>query len=86
MNALVDPGDQIELPSKPLDLPDAQRGKRQEAGDTQGGQQQPLRPVGAHGILFICVELIPGIMFELRWYMIHSEPVIVISRMTPVNK
>jgi hypothetical protein len=24
-------------------------------------------------------------MFELRWYMIHSDPAIVIRRMTPVK-
>jgi hypothetical protein len=27
----------------------------------------------------------PGIMFELRWYMIHNDPAIVISTITAVK-
>ena len=85
VDAPVDAVNEIELPGAALDLPGAQRGEQEGKRAAQGGQGEALGRSRRHGTLLGSPTIIPGIMFELRWYMIHSDPAIVISRMTPVK-
>ncbi len=81
MDAGIDPGDQVELPRPPLDLPHAQRREahasdqreREEPAAPCVGCQEPKPPAGA------------GIILPLIWYMIQSDPVITISTITAVK-
>jgi len=79
VDARVDPGDQVELPRPPLDLPDAQRG---EADRPQQGEAEEQKT--AQGWLLISVPVI-GIMFRFRWCMIHSDPPIQMTTSTAVK-
>ena len=81
MDPRVDARDQIELPRATFDLPDAQR---REPGGGEDRQRDQQRARAAQGWALISVEGI-GIMLELRWYMIHSEPAITISTITAVK-
>ena len=96
MDAGLDPGDQIELPAEPLNLPGAERDERREdqkAGEHDSGTARPgwarrdieARPAfRRHGMLLICSCDI-GIMFVLRWYMTQSEPARVMTTITTVK-
>lgn len=84
-NPLLDPLDQVQLPQPALKLPDAERREKQGAGQAEGKEKPALAPTLAYGVVLTCPPAMPGIMFVLRWYMIHSEPAIVMMTITPVN-
>ena len=78
MDAALDPLNQIELPRPALYLPYT------ESSETAGAQKrqrrkQPALPRAAQDAM---PAFVIGIMFMLRWYMIHSEPAITISTIT----
>jgi len=72
--------DQVQLPGPALHLPDAQR---QEPAEPQQRQDREKPALGS-GQEPMPGSLI-GIMFVLRWNMIHSEPEITISTITAAN-
>lgn len=81
MDACLDAGDEIELPGAPLDLPDTERRETRDAEQRQRDQQRAFQgcmPASAVGVVI-------GIILVLRWYMIHSDPAITISTITPVK-
>ena len=82
MDPRLDARDQIELPRPALDLPDAQC--REAASGEQREPDEQRAAKAAQGCALISAEGI-GIMLLLIWYMIHSEPAITISTMTPVK-
>ena len=82
MNPRLDPGDQIELPCAPLDLPDAQC-REARGGEQRQRDDQPTAEAAQGSAPISAAET--GIMLVLRWYMIHKEPAITISTMTAVK-
>jgi hypothetical protein len=90
VHALVDAGDEIELPGPALDLPGAERDEAGEGEDGADRQRQPrgggtLADRGCHqGMFFMsCIEA--GIMLVFMWYMTHSEPASVMTTSTSVK-
>ena len=76
MNPGIDARDQRQFPAEPLDLPDAEC---RESDDPQQGETEEEQPSQR----WVSISAPPiGIMFWLRWYMIHIEPEITISTIT----
>ena len=82
---MIYPGDQVALPGEALYLPDSKASEQQRPGQAKRKQATPLAPARIHGAWFIGSLIKPGIMFEFRWYMIHSEPPTPISNRTAVK-
>ena len=85
MDSRIDPLDQVQLPEQPLDLPDTKAHEQDSETEANGDKQSPFPRRWCHRLLLASADIIPGIMFVLRWYMIHSEPAIVIRTITPVK-
>ena len=81
MDPRLDPLDQVELPCAPFDLPDAERRKADRGEHRHRGEQRAAETAQGWAL----ISGVIGIMFPLRWYMIHSEPAITISTSTAVN-
>ena len=90
----VDRGDQGELPAAPLDLPDAERDEQQGEQGQQGreeaalerGRAAPCRQLGGgRQGTWLGFWTFIGIRFTFRWYMIHTEPLIMMPTITIVN-
>ena len=77
--------DQVQLPHPALELPDAKRGKEDRTDDAKKEQGKLFATASFHGVVLTSPDGIPGIMFVLRWYMIHNEPAIVMSTITAVK-
>jgi len=72
---------EVQLPGAPLDLPNSKRGKEKGTEQAKQDEEAPLSSRCGHKLLAACAAML-GIMFELRWYIIHNEPAIVmINRM-----
>lgn len=76
--------DQRELPGPSLELPRSEGKARQPRGERQR-EQDRARGAAAYGVRAAVPVGIDGIMFVLRWNMIHSEPPMVISTSTAVK-
>jgi len=85
MDACLHARNEIALPAQALDLPDAQRAEEQHSEHEQRKQAAPLASIRRHCIWLIEPPGMPGIMLELRWIMIHSEPVMMMSTSTAVK-
>ena len=77
VNPPIHPLDQVALPGPPLDLPEAEAQENKRRNQREADRQPPRQ--GAPSIPVI------GIMFELRWYIIHSEPAITMMTITAVK-
>src|SRR6202048_2184709 len=80
VSPLRHPGDKIELPGAPFDLPSSECDKSTEQQKRAERCRRLLDPP-CHGILRMscipCIEA--GIILWFRWYMTHSEPLSAIT-------
>ncbi len=76
MHALVDPFNEIELPSPALDLPSPERDESCKKKNCNGGGSRPRST--PQGMFFIsCADI--GIMLWFRWNITQIEPVNVMT-------